>query len=545
MSTFDSRPLSRRAVLGAGTALGLAGAITGCSNEGRGGSTGANDAASKSKVRPSYVRYEGVEPDLAGAEFDIPDGFTRYPADPVQAITEAPGDGKPIKVMTFTNTPIPPKLSQNDFWQEFNDRVGSPVEVNLTPSVDYGQKFATAVAGDKLGELFMIGGVPQKPQMLAAKAVDLTPHLSGDNIKKYPFLANLPETSWNSAIFDGKIYGIPIPRGAISSQALYARKDILEKEGLPVEVKSADEFTELCKALTNKQKNRFALASVPTQYVRNMFAIANGWSVQDGKLVSNLEDPAQEDALALLAELWKAGLIHPDAFTGQNQDLKTRFCNGTSPLVFDTFSGWPTYLQTMEQEAEIAIIAPPAHDGSGVGRTWLGAPTISVTAISKDAEDRVETLLAYLNFLATPFGTSEYLFRKYGIEGVDHNIKGGNPVLTDKGFSEVQLGLNYTADGPWTIFLPERDGSAETCFDAMKEICPQALENPVAGMYSETENRKGGQIGGDIGDVTDDIIQGRKPVSAWAPAVKKWKKDGGDKIAEELFAAYQSMQDGN
>jgi putative aldouronate transport system substrate-binding protein len=273
-----------------------------------------------------------------------------------------------------------------------------------------------------------------------------------------------------------------------------------------------------------------------------MFAIPNGWSEKGDKLVSNLEDPAQEDALALLQKLWKSGYIHPDAFSGQNQDLKTRFGNGTSPLVFDTFSGWPTYLQTMDKEAEIAIIAPPAYDGSGVGRTWLGAPTISVTAISKAAEARVETLLGYLNYLATPFGTSEYLFRKYGLEGVDHKVDDGNPVLTDKGFSEVQLGLQYQADGPWTIFLPEREGSAETCFNAMKEICPQALTNPVAGMYSETDNRKGGQINGDIDDVTNDIIQGRKPVSAWAPAVKKWKAAGGDKIAQELYAALQASR---
>ena len=536
----DSRSLSRRAILGAGAALGLAGAVTGCSNEGRGGTSGNNDAASKAKVRPAYVRYEGVEADLSGKDYGIPDAFIRYPADPVQAISDPPGDGKPIKVMTYTNTPIPPKLSQNQFWQELNKRVGSPVEVNLTPSVDYGQKFATAVAGDKLGELFMIGGIPQKPQMLAAKAVDLTPHLSGDNIKKYPFLANLPETSWNSAIFDGKVYGIPIPRGAISTMVLYARKDILESADLPLEVTSADEFTQLCQDLTDNRKNRFALADRPTVYVRNMFSIPNGWSVQDGKLVSDLEDPAQEDALALLAKLWKSGYIHPDAFTGQNQDRKTRFGNGTAALVPGTFSGWPPYLQTLEEGGEIAILAPPAHDGSGPGQTWLGAPSLSVTAISLAAEERVETLLAYLNFLATPFGTSEYLFRKYGIPDVDHTIVDGNPVLTDKGFSETQLALAYQADGPWAIFLPEKEGSTEACFNAMKTICPDALENPVDGMYSETANRKGGQINGDINDLTDEIIQGRKPVSAWAPAVQKWKKDGGDKIAEELYAAYDA-----
>lgn len=542
MTLLDSRSLSRRALLGAGVAVGLSGAVAGCSNEGRGGSTGANDAESRSKVRPAYLRYAGVEPDLAGEPYDIPDAFVRYPADPVRAISDPPGDGKPIKVMTFTNTPIPPKLAQNDFWQEFNERTGSPLELDLTPSVDYNKRFATALAGDRLGELFMIGNVPQKPQMLAAKAVDLTPHLAGDKIKKYPFLANLDETSWNSAIFDGRIYGIPVPRGAISTQVMYARKDLLDEQGLSTEVQSADEFVELCKAITDRRKNRFALANAPTQFVRAMYAIPNGWHEEAGKLTSHLEDPAHEDVLALLAGLWKSGYIHPDAFTGQNQDLKTRFGNGTGPLVYGTFSGWPGFLQSMEDTAELAVIKAPAHDGSGPGRPWLGAPTFSVTAVGKKAEDRVETMLAYLNYLATPFGTSEYKFRRFGIEGVDHQTVDGNPVLTDKGFSETQLSLGYQADAPWAIFLPDRAGSSEACFEAMKKICPDTLQNPVEGLYSETDNRKGTQLGGAIGDVTDDIIQGRKPLSAWPAAVKKWKSDGGDRIAEELSAAYQASR---
>lgn len=541
MSVYDARPLGRRAVLAGGAALGLAGTV-GCSNDGRGGSGVANDEASKSKIRPAYERYTGVKPDLAGAEYNIPDAFNRYPANPVQAITQPPGDGKPITVTTYTNTPIPPKLELNTFWQEFNKRAGSPLQVNLTPSVDYNKKFATVVAGNQLGDLFMVGAVPQVPQMLAAKAVDLTPHLSGDNIKKYPYLANLPEVCWNSGIFDGKIYGVPVPRGAISSQVMYSRGDILEAQGLKAEVKSADDFVELCKGLTDKKLNRFALATAPTQYVRNMFDIPNQWSKNGDALVSYLEHEAHEEVLGILQKLWKSGYIHPDAYAGQNLDMKTRFANGSSPLVQDTFSGWPTYLQTMDQDAEIAIIPPPAHDGSGVGHTWLGAPTLSVTAISKAAEARVETMLAYLNYLAAPFGTSEYLFRKYGIKGIDHQVQDGDPVLTKKGFSETQLALQYQADGPWAIFLPERKGSTESCFNAMKEICPQAVANPVDGMYSETASRKGGQLNRDINAVSDDIIQGRAPVSAWGQAVKKWKSAGGDKIAEELYAQYKTSR---
>jgi len=100
----------------------------------------------------------------------------------------------------------------------------------------------------------------------------------------------------------------------------------------------------------------------------------------------------------------------------------------------------------------------------------------------------------------------------------------------------------YTADAPWTIFLPEKPGSAEAEFEAMKKLCPTALADPVAGMYSETNVRKGPQLTTDITQITNDIIQGRKPVSAWADAVKKWKSGGGDKIAEEFAQALHSAR---
>lgn len=401
------------------------------------------------------------------------------------------------------------------------------MEFNLTPSSDYDQKFATTVAGNKLTDVFQVGGIAEKPQLLAAKAVDLTPHLSGNNIKKYPFLANLSESSWNSAIFNGKIYGILIPWGAISSQALYARKDILDDQGLPAEVKDAAEFTEPCKALTDERKNRFALAGVPTQFIRNMWAIPNGWRIQGDKLVSNLEDPAQLDVLTLLAQLWKSGCIRPDAFTGQDTDLTARFGNATSPLVGDTFSGWAGYLQVMEKQAEIAFIAPPSHGGSGSeGPGWAHQPSPSPPSARTPRTDRDAAGLPQLpghpvrdQVITCSASTGSR------VSTTTHSTPAPR-CPKHKGKSELGVLVGYQADGPSTIFLPDREGSTQACFDAMKKIVPEALENPVAGTYPETDNRKGAQINGVLNDATNDIIQGRQPVSAWEPAAKKWKSAG-------------------
>ena len=540
MTVFDAHPLSRRALLGAATTAGLAGMV-GCSNAGRGGTSAGNNTVPASQVRPTFVPYKGVTPDLDGSQYGIPNAFTKYPEKLVKGISTPPGDGKPITTMTYTNSAIPTKESQNDWWQAINKAIGSEIQLNLTPSADYAQKFPAAVAGGNLPDIWQLGAITNTPQMLAAKALDLTPYLGGDNSKKYPFLAQLPTDGWNFGTFEGRLYGIPITRGAISTPILYARKDLFDKKGIPAEVKNADDLVNIAKEMTDTRNNIFAFAAAPTVFVQNMWGIANTWKIEGDALVSANEDPAQEDALNLLVQLWQAKYIHPDAFTGQNTDLKLRFNNGVCPMVVDTFSGFGGYQPNPNKQADIAFISPPGHDGSDIGKPWIGSPAISVTMVSKSAEDRIEVMLNYLNYLAAPLGTEEALLLFSGIEGVTFNMKGGFPVATDKGTAQAGMSLGYQAAPPFTIFYPV-PGSNQTLFNGMKGIISNALANPVIGMYSDAANTKGAQINAKLTDVQNNIIQGRAKVSDWAPAVKAWKAGGGDKMAEELYAVYKSTR---
>ena len=57
------------------------------------------------------------------------------------------------------------------------------------------------------------GGTPPNienmAEFLKAKCADLTPYLSGDAIKDYPNLANIPTSAWRVPIYGNAIYGIP------------------------------------------------------------------------------------------------------------------------------------------------------------------------------------------------------------------------------------------------------------------------------------------------------------------------------------------------
>src|SRR5690606_2073462 len=103
--------------------------------------------------------------------------------------------------------------------------------------------------------------------------------------------------SWKLSVFGGKIYGVPVPRGAQSAWTLYGRRDMLEAEGITEPPATLADYEALWQQLTSRDNDLFGLGRIPRDWLRQSFGIANGWSVEDGKLVSALEDERQTDAL--------------------------------------------------------------------------------------------------------------------------------------------------------------------------------------------------------------------------------------------------------
>ena len=538
---------TRRTILGAGLGAGLgAAALAGCSNEGRGGIPAK--FANAPVELPAHLPFEGVTPDLPGDPgTGLMDGFLAYPESPVAASTGVPGDGKEVVSLVRTDSPVPPDVTRNRFWQELNARLGSDLRINIVPGPDWGQKFATTVAGGVLPEIFFVdGGMPQLPQFIEASALDLTPHLSGQAVADYPFLANIPTETWGPAALNGKIMGVPIPRGVMSTSVLYAREDLLESKGITEDPTSFDEFLALCQEVTAPSENTWAMGSVPLDLIRQMLGIPNGWVEKDGALTRSFEAEEQREALEAARRMVDAGVLNPDTFAAQGNDVKNWFGSGRSLFTWDTFSAWPQFHreQTSGDDFAMRVVRTPGYDGdASQAVSWLANPTFGISAIRKDAGDRVQSLLGMLNWLAAPFGTEEYLFRLYGTAGEQHDLDGSDPVLTDRGRSETPLGFRYLTDAPWPIYVPGHPESTRSWYDGQKSTVSYGVSDPARGLYSETSSQVGGAITGRIDDLTGDILQGRQGVDAWAGGVATWKDAGGDRIRDELEQALADRGD--
>src|SRR5688500_15673632 len=75
---------------------------------GDGGAAGGGAKASSDLKLPTYKPFEGVRPDLAGAESGLEPGFLKFPPDAVASV-KAPPLKSPVTALTETfATPPPP-----------------------------------------------------------------------------------------------------------------------------------------------------------------------------------------------------------------------------------------------------------------------------------------------------------------------------------------------------------------------------------------------------------------------------------------------------
>lgn len=545
----NPRIIDRRRFLSgtlATAALSVAGPsfLTACG----GGSSTSTSAETAAVKLPTYQKFEGIKADLPGNAEGLLDAFLRYPSPPLKAFDSPPGDGGPVSGFVLTGSPLPPAVDQNPFWQELNRRLNVDLRLTITPGADMATKFATLVAGDDLPDfmvpaLFLPNGMPSGianlPAWLESKCADLTPYLSGDAVKEYPFLANIPTDAWREGRFNGGIYGLPVHRG-VGGSLMFRRDDLFTQLGVNPEPMSFAEFRQMAKDITDASSSRWAFAQAPLDFIRQMLGLPWRWKEEGGKFTSAYEMEQAKQALADAAELNKDGVIHPDS-TANNAPVKKWFNSGQAMMITDRYTAWPQFFadNVAGPSFDIGGIRPPKYEGGGFAGTWQAAPTNNFTVLKKADEGRIRYLLKLANYLAAPFGSEEFLFRRFGVAGTHYNMADGSPAPTQAGVTQTALGIRYLVDAPDVIFIPGRPEASRKSYEYQKSIIPALVKEPSIGLFSDTWSRKQGQLGQIINDAQQDILSGRKPVSSWDDTVKTWRTMGGDTVRKEFEEALQ------
>lgn len=534
----------RRTVLTAALG-GAALAASGCDAS----STQSRTATGAAVDLPDHTPYDGVKADLAPTKDGVLAGFYRYPAAPATGSTEKPGSGGTVTAMTQGGTP-PERPPGNSYWQRLNERLGVDLNLNLAPAAQYPAKLATTIAGGELPDIVQFPLLqPNMTGLLTAKFADLSDLLSGDRINEFPFLANLATQSWKSARFGGRIFGIPKPFGNIG-QMMFTRRDILITRGLDAPVTSFDDFRQLMHSLTEPRQNRWS-SSQPLEtvdFVLEMLGVFKGWTQDGGRLVHGFEDERFTQALEAVRSLVADNVFHPDSLSSSNSQAERWYAAGTTALSYNSYSVWTSYTKASDARTDpatklrVGAIPPPSFEsGRKTSAKNLGPGSWGFVALKMASPDRLREILRVLNWLASPFGTANYLYSYYGTPGVHHESVNGNPVLTDAGRKQANLALSYIAAPPPVLYVPNNVDATREQHEYQMATIPTGVSDASIGLYSDTMSRKNAQLEKTMLDIRADILAGRKPVSAWADGVKDWRRNGGDAIRDELGAAKQDQ----
>jgi putative aldouronate transport system substrate-binding protein len=528
--------INRRTLLAGAGAAAVVGVAAGCNS-----SSGAdqNSAQANTAVRlPDYIEYKGVKADLPGTEEGVEPGFHHYPAERATTVPAKPGNGETLSGLGHIYTAVPPGLGQNSYWRGLNDRLGITLECQMVGNADWENKFATVIAGNDLPDILQTRIVANFPQLLEKRFTRLDEFLAGDAIKEYPNLANIPTRHWKSTVYNGAIYGIPIPRGVVGGSH-FIRQDLFDEAGVSPEPKGFDELFETAKALTDPKKRRWAFGLIAS--TRGLISRMNGepnfWREEGGKFTHQYETEEFRQTVADMITLWKAGVIHPDAVS-TTFPFKQMFNGGTVAInPSDGYTAWGGYITEGASNPKYKLALMPAYtrDGSELARNWAGAPNYSVTGLKKqDSPDKIKLILRVLNWLAAPFGSAEHYYRTFGEEGVDHTINGdGDPVKTKTGIANIALPIGYFSDAPRALYQPGRPQDVDLQHGYQSKVIPTALHNPAEGLFSNTHATKNTPVDKKFLDDLWQIVQGRKPESDVENLIKAWRNEAGDGMRQE------------
>ncbi len=545
---MSTEPLSRRHALG--LAVGAAAVLSGCGTtaaKAPAASAASSAAAAPSAsaaaagVMPAYVPYTNTPPDFPASANGVPPAYTKFPS-PIGKVGKAPLKlSAPINFLINGDMPKTP-MDRNAWVQAINTDLGQQCPMTFADWGDtYAAKLQTVIASNAIPEVTMVIPIPSMTQAIKAKFTDLTPFLAGDKVKDYPGLANIPPATWKMGMIDGKIYGIFQPR-PIVGRALSAHMEPLEKKGIkgwPTPA-NGDELLSLCKEINDPANGVFAMGQHPTEwllpYVLNMMGAPNVWGVDSsGKFTSYYEVPEMEAALEQTKKIWDAKVLHPNSYSAPNN---LWWENNVTVLTIQQFM---SVFGSQASRFNTSVIPAPKWAGGGIAPHWTAAPGYySGVYISKQSKpERVVEALKAVDYLASPFGTEEFMKVVYGVQDkhytLENNVIKPTPLANDERPGALWYcgaALNNA------MFIPGKPDVVKQYHQFASTIMANQIANPTIGLFSETQFGKGAAATKKIYDTQSEIIQGRQPLTAWAQAVKDWKSAAGDAMKREYEEAY-------
>jgi len=543
MSHLGTTSLSRRTVLGAGAAAGLA-ALTACApdNSASEGNTGDGSPATSSDPRPAHIPFaKAPTPEFPPGD-GVPAGYTALPSELVD-LGSTPLPSTPEISLLLQGSAPAVGYDTNEFYRLVTSRVGTTFDLSYGGYADYLDKFQVTIAGNDIPDLVMMTNVARMPDLLEARFTELSEFLAGDKIADYPGLASIAPATWKVPVLNGGLWGVSKPRPAAEGRVLLGRAELLQARGVDpsTPLSSGEDLMALLTEMSDARAKVYAMAQEPTAWLMpvlvEMFGAPNGWRETNGSFVHQYESEEMKAAIEQAAKIWAAGVLHPESFV--HPEALGWWEAGTISLLVDGVAGWTGYARTHADWDVHGFVAPKWNGGGAAIKHLTDAGYPSYVAIRQQSSpDRVRELLRVIDAIAAPFGTKQWLEMNYGIEGEHYTVDDGIPVVTPQ-MAKEKFRIDYLGAQSDAQLFSHHD-LVQRQHEYLSTVMPTGEPDASDGLYSETALSKGAAESRKITSLVADLIQGRRPMGEWDTAVASWRSTVGDAMRseyEEAFAA--------
>ncbi|QCT00906.1 extracellular solute-binding protein [Paenibacillus algicola] len=386
---------------------------------------------------------------------------------------------------------------------------------------------------------------------------------------------------------DGKLYGIPyvVPQGQHRAPLVY-RGDWMKNVGVEEAPKTLEQFEELMYKFAtedpdgNGKKDTYGLSYSAMAAVFGAFGympdIFNGdkgndkmiWQVRDDKLVYSAIQPEMKEALTMLNQWFKDGIIDPEFITGENQGgnwaLTHAFINGrigTSGQGY--FYHWipqlgsrnagpnNTELGKLNSAAAEALVQgePPVGEDGKRGMWQQNMMSGSFVSFGKQVEKDPDKMIRMLEMLETMNATyQERSIMWYGMENKhwhyqdEDGVKVATPIDPEHNAAAMaKLGGHLVINPFQMLEHQDVDNKMRNEFGAEHKLDEGGIQNEL---FTALESE--GKYRAELDKLQDEayisIITGDKPISYFDEFVEKWRKAGGEQLEKEANEWYSSMK---
>jgi len=458
----------------------------------------------------------------------------------------------------------------NPVLQKIYEATGVKLNITWVPNSGYGEQTTLTLADIKnLPDIMVMQGPRDAIMISSARAGafwDLTDFVA--DAQNYPNLAAGQKSTYDNIAIDGRLYGIYRAR-AYARAGIYYRNDYAAQVGYAEEPKTVEEFKDMCLKMA---------AIDPNIYVFNMckyvagtigiMTVMNGAPYQygidaEGKIYPAFEDPAFQEALDYMRDLYAAGGIDPDFMTIEsgNWNDAERSDPIKALMRLDCLDNGYRYEEWLEENKGVDPANPVVSlltalpDKNGNIQIWPQNTGASGEVVITKAvpEEKLPAVVKFLDWCNSEEGQT---LLNCGLKDVTYWIQSdGYRYTYPEGEAENsatyaattnviqhslnQLGMNVNGDlTPPTAATLLRSEYNQNLIDNAKYV----IANPCLTFDSETNNLMGATINQEVEDAQVQYIAGKIDLEGLKAVYADWYAQGGDMILSEYQAEYDKLK---